>query len=318
MDNRPVQAVIMRLAAQGRVGSSGPAPYPKLNFRANLFILTTEKPGTENHEKDLSMEISNQILPDVEIIPSFFPVPGAGFLAVNAFVIKAEEPVLVDTGMGIECEAFLEALQSVIDPQDLRWVWLTHDDADHTGSIRNILEAAPHARLAANSLAVLRMSTAWQVPMQRVHWLNPGESISAGDRTLTALRPPLFDNPTTIGFYDDKSKVYFSADCFGGIIPTPMPDADGIPEDDLAQGMRSWASADSPWIHMIEPRTFAPSLDRIRQMDPKMILSAHLPPTRRKTGKLLDLLAMLPAEPPFTAPNQTALEQILAQATGKD
>jgi len=61
-----------------------------------------------------------------------------GFLPVNAFVIKAREPVLVDTGMGIESDAFMKALESIIDPQDLRWVWLTHDDADHTGSIQKV------------------------------------------------------------------------------------------------------------------------------------------------------------------------------------
>jgi len=47
-----------------------------------------------------------------------------GFLPVNAFVIKAREPVLVDTGMGIESEEFMKALESIIDPQDLKWVWL--------------------------------------------------------------------------------------------------------------------------------------------------------------------------------------------------
>ncbi|RJQ48328.1 MAG: MBL fold metallo-hydrolase [Nitrospiraceae bacterium] len=50
------------------------------------------------------------------------------------FVIKAREPVLVDRGMGIDSEEFMKALESIIDPKDLRWVWLTHDDADHTGS----------------------------------------------------------------------------------------------------------------------------------------------------------------------------------------
>jgi flavorubredoxin len=55
----------------------------------------------------------------------------------------------------------MKALKSAINPQDLRWVWLTHDDADHTGSLREVLEAAPAARLAVNALAMLRMSTAW-------------------------------------------------------------------------------------------------------------------------------------------------------------
>jgi flavorubredoxin len=262
------------------------------------------------------MDKSHQATPDIEVIPSHFPISGAGFLPVNAFVIKAKEPVLVDTGMGIESEEFMKALESIIDPQDLRWVWLTHDDADHTGSIQKVLEAAPSARLAANSLAVLRLSTAWPVPMDRVYWLNSGDSINVGDRKLTAVRPPLFDNPTTIGIYDNKSEAFFSADCFGAIIPSPAQNADDLTEEDLAQGMIGWATADSPWALMVEPNKFSQALDRIRQIAPKRILSAHLPPARRKTEQLLELLATVPASPPFVAPDQTALEQILAQMRG--
>jgi hypothetical protein len=70
------------------------------------------------------------------------------------------------------------------------------------------------------------MSMVWPVPLDRVYWLNSGESIRLGDRKLTAVRPPLFDNPTTIGIYDDKSEAFFSADCFGAIIPSPAQNAD--------------------------------------------------------------------------------------------
>jgi len=262
------------------------------------------------------MDKPYQAMTDIEVLPAHFPIPSMGFLAVNAFVIKAEEPVLVDTGMGIDHEEFMNALESIVDPQDLRWVWLTHDDADHTGNIQNILEAAPGARLAANSLAVLRMSTAWPVPMHRVYWLNSGDSISVGDRQLTAVRPPLFDNPTTIGIYDNKSEAFFSADCFGAIIPAPAQNADDITEGDLAQGMISWASGDNPWVHMVEPGVFNKALDRIGQIAPKMIFSAHLPPAQGKTEQFMDLFAKVPTSTPFVAPNQTVLEQILAQTGG--
>jgi flavorubredoxin len=262
------------------------------------------------------MDKAHQAMSDIEVLPSHFPIPSMGFLPVNAFVIKAKEPVLVDTGMGIEREEFMKALESIIDPQDLRWVWLTHDDADHTGNIQKVLEAAPSARLAANSLAVLRMSTAWPVPMHRVYWLNSGDSITVGDRKLTAVRPPLFDNPTTIGIYDNKSEALFSADCFGAIIPSRAQNADDVIERDLAQGITSWASADSPWVHMVKPSEFSQALDRIRQMAPKIICSAHLPPARGKTERFLELLATVPTSIPFVTPNQTALEQILAQMRG--
>lgn len=256
------------------------------------------------------------VMPDVEILPTHFTVPGAGYLAVNAYVIKAKEPVLVDTGMGIESEAFMEALQSVIDLRDLKWVWLTHDDADHTGSLEKIMMAAPNARLAANSLAVLRMSTAWPVPMDRVYWLNPGDSLHVGDRKLTAVRPPLFDNPTTIGIYDNKSETFFSADCFGAIIPSPARSTDDVAESDLAQGIVGWASMDNPWVHMVKPGDFSLALNSIRQLGPKAILSAHLPAAKGKTGQLLDLLAAVPLATPAIAPDQTALKQMLALAGG--
>jgi flavorubredoxin len=64
------------------------------------------------------MNKPHQVIPDIDILPAHFPIPGAGFLPVNAYVIKAKEPVLVDTGMGIESEEFMAALKSVIDLQE--------------------------------------------------------------------------------------------------------------------------------------------------------------------------------------------------------
>jgi len=254
-----------------------------------------------------------QVVPDIVVLPAHFPIPGMGFLPVNAFVIKAKEPVLVDAGMGMDSDDFMGALESIIDPKDLGWLWITHDDADHIGSIQRVLEAAPEARIVAYSLAALRMSTAWPIPMDRFYWLNPGESINLGDRKLIAVRPPLFDNPTTIGIYDDRLEAFFSADCFGAIIPSPVRNVEDLAQEELFQGMVAWATADSPWVHMVEPSIFNRALDNIRQMAPKMIFSGHLPPAVGKTEQFLDSIARVPASPPFVGPDQAALEQILAQ-----
>jgi glyoxylase-like metal-dependent hydrolase (beta-lactamase superfamily II) len=259
------------------------------------------------------MDKAFEFAPGIEVLPSHVPLPEMGYLPINAFVIKADEPVLVDTGTGRDSDEFMKTLRMVVDPQELKWVWITHDDSDHTGSIQKILEAAPKARLAANALAVMRMNAAWPVPMDRVYWLNHGDGISVGDRKLTAIRPPLFDNPTTIGIYDDKSDIFFSADCFGAIIPTLAQDADDLKEDALAQGMLSWASGDCPWVHAIPPEVFARQLDTLRQLAPKSILSAHLPPASGMTARLLDTLALVPASKPFIAPKQAVLAQMLTQ-----
>ena len=89
---------------------------------------------------------------DVWVLPSYLPVPdvpipGRGRIVINSYLIKSSEPILIDTGMPVAREEFLSALWSLIDSKDLKWVLLTHDDADHSGALMEVLEAAPQARV---------------------------------------------------------------------------------------------------------------------------------------------------------------------------
>jgi len=240
-------------------------------------------------------------------------MPGAGFLPINAFLILAREPVLVDTGIGVESEEFLRSLESIIDPKDIKWVWLTHDDSDHTGSLRAILELAPQARLATHAIAALRESLVGPLPLERVHALTLGESLDVGDRLLRVIRPPLFDNPMSLGFYDEKSGALLSVDSFGGLVPSPAEEAGEYEEKGLVSGMTAWATLDSPWAHLVEKGKFQDALNQVRRLDPKLILSAHLPPAKGMTEQLLKVLASVPDAEPFMPPNQEAFSFMLAE-----
>ncbi len=185
---------------------------------------------------------THKVGPETTVLADCIEVPGIGFLPVNAFVLHAEQPVVVDTGLGLPDRDFLDVLGSVLDPADVRWIWLTHPDRDHTGGLFALLEAAPEARLVTTFLGAGIMSTERPLPMDRLYFLNPGQSLDVGDRTLHAFRPPLFDNPATVGFYDDRSRTCFSSDCFGG----PMPTADLAVSTDVAQG-RAWTAPGCRW-----------------------------------------------------------------------
>jgi flavorubredoxin len=248
---------------------------------------------------------------DTAVLPSSIPIPGLGVLPCNAYVIMAEEPVLVDTGMGMDSEEFIKALASVIDPDELRWIVITHDDSDHVGSVVKVLEAAPNARIASNAVAVLRLGTSVPIPMDRVFLLNPGESISAGDRNLTAFRPPIFDNPATLGFYDDKTGSVYSADLFGAVLPTPVRDVDEVPDDVLSRSMVLWGTVDAPWIHFVDRGEFHHRLDAVRQMAPEAIYSSHLPPAQGRTEQFLSLLETVPDAQPFLPPNQAQMQAMM-------
>lgn len=256
---------------------------------------------------------TRRITPDIHVLSSEFPAPGMGVLPVNAYVLKAREPVLVDAGLHQDAGGFLDALEAVIDTQDLRWIYLTHPDPDHVGALTKVLQRAPRSRLITTYLGSGTLSLSAQVPMERIYFLNPGEALDVGDRRLHVLRPPTFDSPATTAFYDSKSRALFSSDCFGAVLPEVVEEASDLSEDVLRNGQVLWTTVDSPWLHKIDRAAFAAELEGLRRMAPELILSAHLPPARSMAGWMLDSLAAAPDATAFVGPNQASLEVMLAQ-----
>ena len=249
---------------------------------------------------------------DVHVLPTQLVVPGVGTIPVYSFVLLSQQPVLIDTGLGIDTPAFIDALRSVIDPAELRWIWLTHDDSDHTGSLPTIMELAPNAKLATHGLGALRMSTWWPLPLDRVHALSLGDQLDVGDRTLRALRPPTFDNPMTTGIFDERTSTLFAVDSFGAILPGPMESIDDLPEEALVGGMVAWTTFDSPWTHLTDRSRFGDALDQVRKLDPDLVLSSHLPPTSGRVDQLLKIIEQVPDADPFVAPDAAAFNEIVA------
>jgi flavorubredoxin len=254
--------------------------------------------------------------PDIEVLTSSFPIPGLGLVPINAFVIKGSEPILVDTGCGVDGTEFRSALDSVIDPRDLRWIWLTHTDFDHTGSLERLLADHRQIRVITTFLGLGIMSLSSPLPLDRVRFLNPGETIALGNRTLTALRPPTFDNPSTTGFYEHTSGALFSSDCFGALLSAVPRSAADLTREELRNGQVFWATVDSPWLHKVDRRKLSAELDAIRKMAPAMVLSSHLPPAPgRMTERLLESIESVPDARPFVGPDHAAFEQMLAAMT---
>ena len=258
------------------------------------------------------MDAPYQAAPDVHVLPVNLPFPGVGVLPVNAFVLMAEEPVLIDTGIGTDSDVFLDALSSIVDLDALRWVWLTHDDTDHTGSIERVLNSAPNARLVTHAMCAFRMATWWQVPFHRVHAMRVGDRLPVGDRTLRAVAPPLFDNPMSIGLLDEATGSLFSVDSFGALIPEATQDAADVPPEALAGGMRAWATMDSPWSHLVERATFGTILDGVRRLQPTRIFSSHLPAAQGTSiDRFLGVIESVPDAERFVPPSNEEFGHML-------
>lgn len=250
----------------------------------------------------------------IHVLPSALPVPQMGQLPVNAYFVHAKEPYLVDTGMFADSPRFLAALESLVELEELRWIYLTHDDGDHIGSLHAILARAPNAKVITTFVGMGKLGLL-NMPLEedRVYLLNPGEKLHLGDRELSVLRPPVFDSPASTCVYDNTLDALFSADAFGTVVEGIPASANEIPGEALAQGQRRWAGFDAPWIHGVDRERFGSALRGWMDLNPRWILSAHLPPAREMARTLCANLAGAPEEPPFVGPNQAAFEAMLKQ-----
>ena len=260
------------------------------------------------------MDAPLRIAEETFVIPMTFPVPGLGLLYVNPLVIRSEQPVLVDTGPPVYREQYLEAAFSLVHPKDVRWIFLSHDDRDHSGNIVQLLELCPEARVATTFVGVGRMSEEWALPLDRVVLVNDGDSLDAGDRSLTAIRPPLYDAPATRGLWDPVTRVYYSVDCFGAFLPGPCEQMADVPEDAYQSGFEIFNRINHPWHEVADASKLAAEVDRIRRLEPAVIASYHGPAAHQRRAQLCDALCQTAALPAQPLPTQADLEAMLAAA----
>jgi len=235
------------------------------------------------------------------------------FVYLNSMVILGEEPVIVDTGTPANRAQWLEDVFSLVEPKDVRWIFISHDDVDHIGNLDETLSACPNARLVCNWAMVERHTNCFDFPLGRCRWVMDGETIDVGDRTLLALRPPVFDSPTTRGLYDPATRVYWAVDTFATPLPDPHSSITDLDREFWDYGLALFAlGAVSPWLSMVDEKKYGAFVDRTQGLDIATIASCHSPVIEgpfieqafRRVRELPNLDSLL-------LPDQSVLDQII-------
>jgi flavorubredoxin len=232
-------------------------------------------------------------------------------VALNSMVIRGAEPVIVDTGVASNRDQYLADVFSIVDPTDVRWVFISHDDIDHTGAVNDVMDLCPNATLIINWFLMERMGDTLAVPPTRRRWVGDGESFDAGDRTLYAVRPPVFDSPTTRGLFDSTTGVYWSSDAFATPMLTPVRDVDEIDAEFWAGGMDMFNHYVSPWLEIADAAKYEQTVARIAAFAPSVLAGCHTPAIHGdRVARAIEqtrntLSAVVPPEP-----DQAVLEQI--------
>src|SRR5262249_50438690 len=119
--------------------------------RARWFAIRCPAMPTTNTFAPLAPEIfvpPTQVADDTFVLHQVQPALGAPlFVYINSMVILGEQPMIVDTSTPANREQFLEEVFTLVDPEAVKWVYLSHDDVDHAGNLDEVLTACPNAQL---------------------------------------------------------------------------------------------------------------------------------------------------------------------------
>lgn len=262
--------------------------------------------GVVSHfDLDLSIPAPRQapleLARDTFLIRALSPAFGGTWSCMHSMLIRAAEPILVDTGLVTHREIFFEDLFSLVRPEELRWIFVTHNDSDHSGNLLEALDRCPNAMVVTSRSESFRTAASFGVPFERMRMVDNGQDCDVGDRVLKAIRPPVYDSPYTRGVFDPATGVYYASDAFCTSMPEgPVDWVEEIPEDLWEDGMARFHHFSlCPWVALADRDLFRAEVDKIAALEMKVIASSHAPAIRGDSvARALEQMARLPSAAP--------------------
>jgi flavorubredoxin len=216
---------------------------------------------------------------DRRLFDSLIPLPDG--TTYNAYLVRGtEKTALLDT---VDPPMANELLEQLKDVSQIDYVISLHAEQDHSGTIPQVLEKYPNAKLITTPKAKGMLMDLLQIPEASFTSVGDGETLSLGDRTLTFIHTPWVHWPETMVAYLEEDGILFSCDFFGSHIATTdlyVTDEGRVYE----AAKRYFAEIMMPFRNVIkknleklkpyEIRMIAPSHGQIYR-DPKLIMDAY-------------------------------------------
>lgn len=252
---------------------------------------------------------------DTWLIPNLAAAEPGTYVPVNSMLIRGAEPIIVDTGAPIHREHWLEQVFSLVEPEDVRWVFLSHDDGDHTGALHDVLALCPRATVVINAFGTERLALERPLPLDRLRWIEPGGTFDAGDRRMRLVLPPIFDGPTTRGVLDERTGVLWSVDSFAALTTGAVHRREEVPDDLYDESFVLFNSLISPWHQWLDTEKYGRHVDSVAGLAPSAVASAHGPIlTGGQIDDAFQRVRGLAGMPRLMFPEQPSLDEFVTAA----
>ena len=152
----------------------------------------------------------NEIAPDVYRISVFIPEIQLQF---NHFLIKDDEPLLYHAGLKQMFPLLLEAVKTLIDPAQIRWIGFSHFEVDECGALNEWLQVAPNAKAVCSEAGALVNMTDYAIRPALA--MKGNEILHTGKRSYRFIRTPHLPHGWDAGvMFEETEKTLLCSDLF--------------------------------------------------------------------------------------------------------
>jgi flavorubredoxin len=138
-------------------------------------------------------------------------IPG-GF-TFNQYLIVDDHPLLYHTGPRKMFPLVSQAIAAVIPVQSLRYIGMSHFEADECGALNEFLEAAPAAEALCSGIA--KMVSVDDMAIRPARAMADGEEITLGSHVVRWLDTPHFPHGWECGhLFETTTRTLFCGDLF--------------------------------------------------------------------------------------------------------
>jgi len=210
-------------------------------------------------------------------------LPGAGQFNFNQYLVVDDEPLLFHSGLRRMFPLVREAIAAVMPVERLRYVGLSHFEADECGALNEFLAVAPQAVPLCGQVAALVSVNDYADRAARA--MADGEELTLGRHRIRWFDTPHMPHGWECGLMMDMStRTFFCGDLFtqGGTGEVALTESDILGPSEAFRGPMDY------YAHA--PNTGA-VLERLARENPTTLACMHGSAFRGDGAKLLRDLA---------------------------
>jgi flavorubredoxin len=210
-----------------------------------------------------------EIIDGVHRISTFLPDGPPGGLTFNQFLVVGDEPLLIHTGMRRLFASVRRAVETVVDPADIRWISSNHvSRPDEYGALDEWLEVAPNASATHGSVGCFVCLS--EMSSRPPRPLADGERIDLGGHIVRWIDTPHVPGPWEAGvLFDETTRTLFCGDLFARSGPASVTTTDDIADAAIAHDLLMHGQAYT--------NTAGPVLRRLAALEPQRLALMHGP-----------------------------------------